>query len=164
MAFGSPSLFGNGRTCWYNFTSTRVTRFVHGGDVKTFRWADEMFISATAKSELDFGAVVAELRRAFPESTMISDDDYATRLAGALDIARENGMPLDCAPIRCLQRNAAEHGIQRHLSVVLADGVAFNARVDKLGILAVTQDSDDVSVARPLLDVLREYPLEIETS
>jgi hypothetical protein len=123
-----------------------------------------MFVSATAESELDYDAVVADLRRAFPDSTVISDDYYATRLAGALQIARENGMSPDCAPIRCLERNAAEHGVQRHLSVVVADGLAFNTRIDKLGVLAVTQDSEDLSDVQPILDVLRGYPLEIETS
>lgn len=123
-----------------------------------------MLVSATAKSELDFDALVTDLRRAFPASTVISDDYYATRLANALEIARENGMSPDCAPIRCLERNAAEHGVQRHLSVVVADGIAFNTRIDKLGVLAVTQDSDDLSAAQPILDILRGYPLEIETS
>ncbi|EMI58263.1 hypothetical protein RSSM_00296 [Rhodopirellula sallentina SM41] len=123
-----------------------------------------MFVSATAKTELDFDAVAADLRRAFPDSTVISDDYYATRLAVAAEIARENGMSPDCAPIRCLERNAAEHGVQRHLSVVVTAGIAFNTRIDKLGVLAVTQDSEDPSVAQPILDVLRGYPLEIETS
>lgn len=123
-----------------------------------------MFVSATAKTDLDFDAIVAELRRAFPKSMVISDDYYATRLAGALDIARANGMSPDCAPIQCLQRVASEHGIQRHLSVVLSPDLAFNTRIDKLGLLAVTQDSDDVSDAEPLLCILRECSLEIETS
>lgn len=123
-----------------------------------------MLVSATANSELDFDAVTADLRRAFPESTVISNDYYATRLAGAIRIARENGMSPYCAPIRCLERNAAEHGVQRHLSVVVTDGIAFDTRIDKLGVLAVTQDSEDLSAAQPILDVLRGYPLEIETS
>jgi hypothetical protein len=122
-----------------------------------------MYISCRAQSELDFDALVTDLQRAFPDSIQISDDYYADRLERCLDIARENGWPPDSAPIQCLKRVGAEHGIQRHLAIRISDKCSIDARIDKKGAFLVTHDLSNIADAEPVLLILRKYPLAIET-
>ncbi len=121
------------------------------------------YIGGKAKPDFDFDALVAELRVVFPDSTTISDDYYADRLARSLELARENGWRLDSAPIECLKRVGAEHGLQRHITVVITDSLTFDSRIDKLGVCMITHDTCTESDAEALLAVLRRYPLAIET-
>jgi hypothetical protein len=39
--FASPSLFGDGRSHWYNLSLHKVARFVHGGAVRNFCWQNK---------------------------------------------------------------------------------------------------------------------------
>ena len=127
------------------------------------RHSDLYYIGGKTNSEFDFDALVAELRAVFPASSIISDDYYADRLADSLQRARDNGWPLDSAPIECLKRVGAKHGLQRHLNIVVGDSLSFDSRIDKLGVFMITRDTCTESDAEPLLAVLHRYPLEIHT-
>lgn len=127
------------------------------------RHSDLYYIGGKAKSGFDFDALVAELRAVFPDSSTISDDYYAARLARSLEIAGENGMPPDSAPIECLKRVAAEHGLQRHVTIVVVESLIFDSRIDKSGVFMITCDTCTESDAEPLLAVLRRHPLEVQT-
>lgn len=122
-----------------------------------------MVITCKAQADLDFNSLVADLRRAFPESTMISDDYYADRLAREIGISNEHGWSLDTKPIECTRRVAAEHGIQRRLWVRVSKTLVFDTRIDKMGALLVTHDSHCIADAEPVLAILRQYPVAIES-
>jgi hypothetical protein len=123
----------------------------------------DMVIGCKAQTDLDYDALVAELRQAFPASTMISDDYYANRLAREIEISRKHGWPLDSKPLECTRRVAAEHGTQRHLCVRVSKSLAFDARIDRKGGLFVTHDSRCIADAKPVLEIIRQYPVTIET-
>ena len=107
--------------------------------------------------------MVSVLLAAFPASTVITRDYYTDRLEHSLKLARNNDWPLDSAPIECLKRVAAEHGLHHHVSVVVSPTLTFDSRIDKLGVLMICGDGFNESDAEPLLDVLRQYSLAIET-
>ena len=120
------------------------------------------YIGGKANSDFDFDGLVAVLLATFPASTVITDDYYADRLERSLERARDNGWPTDSAPIECLKRVSAKHGLQRHISVVVSSTLTFNSRIDKLGVFMMSGQDFTESDAEPLLDVLRHYPVEIE--
>ncbi|QDV87620.1 hypothetical protein [Planctomycetes bacterium TBK1r] len=124
------------------------------------------FVIGRTDGSLDFDSLVAQLFCAFPESRMISDDYYRDRIEREKEIAKRLGMAEDSAPIRCTERVALEHGTQRHLAVSISQGITLDARIDRLGILAV--GGDDTVVCRAavqgLIEFLRAWNLEIETS
>lgn len=124
------------------------------------------FIIGRTDGDLDFDSLVVQLRNAFPDSSVISDDYYRNRIERQKMIAKSIAIEDDCAPIRCTERLALEHGIQRHLAVFVCQDVSFDARIDRFGILAVG-GNDKVEcrdAAQRLIEILRTYNLEIETS
>jgi hypothetical protein len=121
------------------------------------------YIGGKANSGFDFDGLVAVLLATFPASTVITGDYYADRIERCLQLARDNGWPTDSAPIECLKRVGAEHGLQRHISVVVSPALTFDSRIDKLGVSMISGKNVLESDAEPLLDVLRRYPVEIET-
>ncbi|QEG24820.1 hypothetical protein [Mariniblastus fucicola] len=121
------------------------------------------YIGGKANSDFDFDGLVADLLASFPASTVITDDYYADRLERNLTLARDNGWPLDSPSIECLKRVGTEHGLQRHISVAVSPSLTFDSRIDKLGVFMISGDNFNESDAAPLLDVLRRYPLAIET-
>ena len=99
------------------------------------------YIGGKANSDFDFDGLVAVLLATFPASTVITDDYYADRLERCLKLARDNGWPTDSAPFECLKRVGAEHGLQRHISVVVSPALAFDSRIDKLGVSMISSDN-----------------------
>lgn len=124
------------------------------------------FVLGRADSAFDFDALVQRLREAFPQTTTISDDYYADRVSREKANARQQGMPVDCAPIRSTQQAALKHGTQRHLSIAISDETTLDTRIDKMGILAVGgQDTVKCrNEIQKLLDILTTFPLQIEAS
>ncbi|QEG00748.1 hypothetical protein Mal15_48200 [Stieleria maiorica] len=124
------------------------------------------FVSGTSDTELDFDMLVKRLCEAFPETTVISEDYYADRLRLEKAIARQLGMADDCAPIRCTERVAREHGTQRHLSIPISSDTKLDTRIDKMGILAVGgQDTEQCRTdIGKLVDILTSFLLKIQTS
>ena len=123
------------------------------------------FVLGQSDSAFDTGLLVKCLRDAFPQTTVISDDYYADRLRREKAIALQQGMAEDCAPIRCFERVALEHGTQIHLSIPVSDSASLDTRIDKMGILAVGgQDTVQCRTEiQKLIDILTEFPLTIET-
>jgi hypothetical protein len=95
------------------------------------------YIIGRASAGFALDGIVERLREEYPEIAAISDDYRATRLARQKTIARELGMPDDCAPIQCTERVSQEHGLQLHLSIPISVGLTVDARIDKTGVLIV---------------------------
>ncbi len=123
-------------------------------------------IGRSEGNNLDFDSLVEQLLCVYPESRMIADDYYRGRIERQKQIAKQLGMAEDCAPIRCTERVAIEHGTQRHLAICISQDITLDARTDRLGILAV--GGDETSECRDaclgLIELLRNRGLRIETS
>jgi hypothetical protein len=124
------------------------------------------FVIGRAEGDLEFDSLVGCIRAAFPESTMISDDYYRDRLEREKEIAKQLGLPEDSAPIRCTERVALEHRTQRHLAVCISQDITLDTRTDRFGILAVGGHNtvECRTAVQSLIEILRAYNLEIETS
>ena len=123
-------------------------------------------IGRSEGDNFDFDSLVDQLLCVYPESRMISDDYYRDRIERQKEIATQIGMAEDCAPIRCTERVAREHGTQRHLAIRISKDITLDARTDRFGILVVGGD-DTIELCEAfqgLTELLRAHNLKIETS
>jgi hypothetical protein len=110
---------------------------------------------------LEFDHLIAEIAVVYPGMQVITWDYYTDRIEREEAILTGRGWPLDCAPLTCLRRVAAEHGIQREISLPLSNGGTASARIDRFGALVVGSNMLERDI-QPFVDVLKQYNLRIE--
>ena len=118
-------------------------------------------VVAKSETDLDFDGLIAAVCDAVPGTVVTKPDYYADRITRTVAITKQLRLSPSNAPLVCLRRVAAEHGIQREISIPLANNESFIGRVDRFGGL-FTGPKVTVSEIAPVLDVLARFGLHVE--
>ena len=119
------------------------------------------FITAGADGRLNFDALIAAIARRYPGTAVSESDYYAARIAHEAAAARARGQPSSNPALDCTVRVAAEHGLQRQITVPIRDGLALTGRVDRLGCLFTAKQFAAADVG-PLVELLTAAGLTVE--
>src|SRR4051794_30216605 len=99
--------------------------------------------------------------RQYPGTAVTEPNYYAARIAREAAAARARGRTGPNPALDCTIRVAAEHGLQRQITVPVRDGLALTGRVDRLGCLFTAYHFLAADVGR-LIEVLAAAGLNVE--
>lgn len=119
------------------------------------------FITASTDRGLDFDALIVAIGHGYPGTAVTEPDYFAARIAREKAAARARGWRSPNPSLDCTVRVAAEHGLQRQITVPVRDGLVLTGRVDRLGCLFTAERFAATDVA-PLVELLTATGLAVE--